>query len=790
MPCTLRLFYLPHAIHLYLMPTYQLFATTPKAMETILTDELQTLGITNIKATMAGVAFQGDLETAYRACLWSRTANRILLVLSSFEVKTQEDLYNGIQQINWYEHINPEDTFAVSFSAKNSEAINNTHFGALKVKDAIVDQMRDKFQKRPSIDTEQPNIRINVYLQGEQAQLSLDLSGESLHRRGYRDVNIRAPMKENLAAAMLLRCGWPEIAKQKGALIDPMCGSGTLLLEAAMIAADYAPGLLREYFGFIGWKKHDAACWKKLRMEALQRRKVGLEKLPIIVGFDQNRHTVNTALAHIANAGLQNKIHVERRDIEDAQPAESWTPGLLICNPPYGERLGDEQETAELYKKFGESLKAHFIGWKAAMIISNPELGFRLGVRSQKPITLYNGALECKLLRLNVEESNFFIPKARNQEERITKVLAINTAKQPEVETEKILRLENALKHDIQELAVNEVRQIEAVVIHNEDNKVGAIEFANRLKKNFKKLSKWAKQNAITCYRVYDADLPEYAAAVDIYQGEQTWINVQEYEPPKTIDQHKADQRLAGLLAEIPQVLGVNSDQVFLKIRKKQRSTDQYEKHDDQGRFHIIEEGGCNLLVNFEDYLDTGLFLDHRPIRLLIQQQAKNKRFLNLFAYTGSATVHAAVGGAKSTTTVDMSNTYIEWAKKNMALNKNTGEHEFIQADCLEWLANEAKEFDGRQYDLIFLDPPTFSNSKRMDDVFDIQNDHVQLIKNAVGLLAAEGVLYFSTNFRRFKIDLPELYELSVVEISAKTIPEDFSRNPRIHYCWKITHAA
>ncbi len=790
MPCTLRLFYLPHAIHLYLMPIYQLFATTPKAMETILTDELQTLGITNIKATMAGVAFQGDLETAYRACLWSRTANRILLVLSSFEVKTQEDLYNGIQQINWYEHINPEDTFAVSFSAKNSEAINNTHFGALKVKDAIVDQMRDKFQKRPSIDTEQPNIRINVYLQGEQAQLSLDLSGESLHRRGYRDVNIRAPMKENLAAAMLLRCGWPEIAKQKGALIDPMCGSGTLLLEAAMIAADYAPGLLREYFGFIGWKKHDAACWKKLRMEALQRRKVGLEKLPIIVGFDQNRHTVNTALAHIANAGLQNKIHVERRDIEDAQPAESWTPGLLICNPPYGERLGDEQETAELYKKFGESLKAHFIGWKAAMIISNPELGFRLGVRSQKPITLYNGALECKLLRLNVEESNFFIPKARNQEERITKVLAINTAKQPEVETEKILRLENALKHDIQELAVKDVRQIEAVVIHNEDNKVGAIEFANRLKKNFKKLSKWAKQNAITCYRVYDADLPEYAAAVDIYQGEQTWINVQEYEPPKTIDQHKADQRLAGLLAEIPQVLGVNSDQVFLKIRKKQRSTDQYEKHDDQGRFHIIEEGGCNLLVNFEDYLDTGLFLDHRPIRLLIQQQAKNKRFLNLFAYTGSATVHAAVGGAKSTTTVDMSNTYIEWAKKNMALNKNTGEHEFIQADCLEWLANEAKEFDGRQYDLIFLDPPTFSNSKRMDDVFDIQNDHVQLIKNAVGLLAAEGILYFSTNFRRFKIDLPELYELSVVDISAKTIPEDFSRNPRIHYCWKITHAA
>ena len=769
---SVAIFVLRHS--LLFMSTYQLFATTPKAMETILTDELRTFGINNIKATMAGVAFQGDLETAYRACLWSRTANRILLVLSSFEVKTQEDLYNGVQQINWFEHINPEDTFAVSFSAKNSQAINNTHFGALKVKDAIVDQMRDTFQKRPSIDTERPNIRINVYLQGEQAQLSLDLSGESLHRRGYRDVNIRAPMKENLAAAMLLRCGWPEIAKHKGTLIDPMCGSGTLLLEAGMIAADYAPGLLRDYFGFIGWKKHDAECWKKLRMEALQRRKTGMDTLPIIVGFDQNKQTVKTALAHIANAGLQNKIHVERRDIEDAEPAESWKTGLLICNPPYGERLGDEQETAELYKKFGESLKAHFLGWKAAMIISNPELGFRLGIRSQKPITLFNGALECKLLRLNIEESDFFIPKARNQEERITKVLAINTAKQPEKESNARIELQS-------ENEPNEVSE------DKNDERVGAVDFANRLKKNFKKLSKWAKQNAITCYRIYDADLPEYAAAIDIYAGEQTWINVQEYEPPKTIDQHKADQRLAGLLSEIPQVLGVDNAQVFLKIRKKQRSTDQYEKHDDQGRFHIIEEGGCKLLVNFEDYLDTGLFLDHRPIRKLIQQQANNKRFLNLFAYTGSATVHAAMGGAKSTTTVDMSNTYIEWAKKNMALNKNAGEHEFIQADCLDWLNTEANEADRKQYDLIFLDPPTFSNSKRMDDVFDIQNDHVQLIKNATALLADNGVLYFSTNFRRFKMELSALSDLSIEDISASTIPEDFLRNPRIHYCWKIS---
>jgi 23S rRNA (guanine2445-N2)-methyltransferase / 23S rRNA (guanine2069-N7)-methyltransferase len=730
------------------MPTYSLFATTPKAMEDILAAELQTLGITHIKAAMAGVSFQGDLETAYRACLWSRTANRILLVLDTFTVKNAQDLYDGVQQTDWFEHINPEDTLAVTFSAKNSVAIDNTHFGALKVKDAIVDQMRAKFDTRPSVDTERPNIRINIYLNGETAQLSLDLSGASLHRRGYRDTTIQAPIKENLAAALLLRCGWPKIAAHNGSLIDPMCGSGTLLLEAAMLAADYAPGLLRDYFGFTGWKKHDAHCWRKLCQEAEQRKKIGLAKLPVIVGFELDKHTVNIALKHIANAGLQHKIHVERRDIRDAAPAESWPAGLVICNPPYGERLGDQEATAELYKQLGETLKTRFIGWQAAVIISDPELGFRLGIRSQKPITVFNGALECKLLRLNIEERAFFIPKARSQQERVAHVT--ETSAQTSADD------------------------------------TGAAMFANRLQKNLKKLSKWAQKNAVHCYRVYDADLPEFAVAVDIYQGDETWVNVQEYAPPKSIDPHKADQRLAGLLAELPKVLGVPRENVILKIRAKQRNTDQYEKHGDSGQFHIVEEGGCKLRVNFTDYLDTGLFLDHRPIRLLIQKQASGKRFLNLFAYTGSATVHAAVGGARATTTVDLSNTYINWAKANLALNKTGGEHEFIQADCLEWLATEAAQPTPRQYDLIFLDPPTFSNSKRMDEVFDIQNDHITLINDTLKLLAAGGVLYFSTNFRRFKLDSEALSGLTIADITLATIPEDFARDPKIHYCWRI----
>lgn len=730
------------------MIRYQLFATTPKAMEGILANEIEALGGQNVQQKMAGVAFQGDLEMAYKACLWLRTANRVLLLLSNFEVTSQQDLYDGVSKIDWSEHLNPNDSLAVSFSSKNNPAINNTHFGALKVKDAIVDQMRAKFEQRPNVDTDRPSIRINVYLHNETAQLSIDLSGESLHKRGYRDVSIAAPIKENLAAAILLRTGWPKIAAEGGSLLDPMCGSGTMLLEGAMIAADYAPGLQREYYGFLGWKKHDAALWQNLLDDAKQRRDAGLKKLPVIVGFDQDRHTVAAAIQHCENAGLQGKIHIEKRDIDDAAAAESWPKGLIACNPPYGERLGDEAETAELYRRFGDVLKSRFGGWQAAMIISNPELGFRLGIRSQKPITLFNGALECKLLRFNIEDRAFFEPKAKSQQERIDQISRRVLAEQPD---------------NLAEM------------------------FGNRLRKNVKKLSKWVKQNQVHCYRLYDADLPEYAVAVDVYQGEQTWVNVQEYESPKTIDPAKANQRLAGAMAEIPKVLGIAPEQVFLKIRRKQKNTDQYEKQGDSGRFHVIEEGGCKFWVNFEDYLDTGLFLDHRPIRLLIQQQAQGKRFLNLFAYTGSVSVHAAMGGASSSVTVDMSNTYLDWAKRNFALNGITGDHKLLRANCLSWLAEQAAAKPSPQFDLIFLDPPTFSNSKKMDEAFDIQSDHVPLLKNAASLLAPGGILYFSTNFRRFKMDSPALAGLKIEDISASTIPEDFARDQKIHYCWKIS---
>lgn len=728
------------------MTDFNFFATTPKAMEDILVTELKQLGAKNVKAALAGAYFEGSLELAYRVCLWSRIANRVLLTLGSFTVTSQEDLYDGIYKINWFEHMTPDDSFAVTFNAKGSRAINNTHFGAIKVKDAVVDQMRKKFNKRPDINITQPNIRINVYLHNEQATLSLDLSGESLHRRGYRDINITAPIKENLAAAILYRSQWLDIARQGGSLIDPMCGSGTLLIEAAMIAGDYAPGLQQTQFGFLRWKKHDAQIWQTLLDEATERKQAGFEKIPTIVGFDQSKRAINAALLHIENAGLADKIHVERRDISEATAAESWQTGMVVCNPPYGERLGDTKETAQLYRSFGEVLKQRFKHWQAAMIISDPELGFRLGIRSQKPITLFNGPLECKLLRFAIEEQNYFTPKAKSPQERIEQIKAENTVADPNAEM-----------------------------------------FANRLQKNIKKIGKWLKRQDIHCYRVYDADLPEYAIAIDVYQGAKTWLNVQEYQAPKTISQEKALLRLSSAVNEIARVFALPKEQIHLKTRSKQKGIDQYEKLANQGIFETVEEYGAFFYVNFEDYLDTGLFLDHRPMRLKIQQQAKNKHFLNLFAYTGTASVHAAIGGASSTTTVDMSNTYLDWAQRNMELNKNQSSNQFIRADCIEWLKAEANKTElVKTYDLIFLDPPTFSNSKRMENNLSIQEDHVELIKHATKLLSSNGILYFSTNFRRFKLDIESLSDLKIKDITAQSIPEDFSRTPRIHYCWEI----
>ena len=316
----------------------------------------------------------------------------------------------------------------------------------------------------------------------------------------------------------------------------------------------------------------------------------------------------------------------------------------------------------------------------------------------------------------------------------------------------------------------------------------GAQMFANRLQKNRKQLKKWLQREGVSCYRLYDADIPEYAVAIDLYLSvdnvELFWVHVQEYEAPKNIDEAKASSRLEDVIQVLKQDLPVSDDRLFIKVRKQQKGKSQYEKLDEKKIFHTVLENGHKFEVNFTNYLDTGLFLDHRITRSMLQQEAQGRRFLNLFAYTGSGTVYAAAGGAVTTTTVDMSNTYLDWAQRNMVLNGLNGPaHEYIQANCLEWLASESGR---RKYDLIFLDPPSFSSSKRMKGTFDVQRDQEDLLRKTLSLLAPGGILYFSNNFRRFKLDEEAFPAYEFVNISRKTLPKDFERNPKIHHCWRL----
>ena len=711
------------------------FATAPKGMAELLAGELGKHGATRIQQTASGASFEGSLETAYRLCLWGRIANRVLLPVTTLPAATPEQLYDEIKAIRWERHLSSRGSLAVDCTRIRS-SITHSKYAALKTKDAIVDRFREQFGERPSVDLDYPDLRINLNLVEDKARVSIDLSGGSLHRRGYRLEGVAAPLKENLAAAILLAADWPEIARSGGPLLDPMCGSGTLLVEGAMIAADIAPGLYRNHFGFLYWRGHDEALWESLVEEARERRDRGLETLPAIIGFDDSERAVEAAWANIDRAGLRDLITVEQREFDLDLPLPEGEPGLLAVNPPYGERLGEIDELKPLYSQIGELLQQRMPGWSAVVITSNPELAAHIGLRSKKPLHLYNGPLECRLLRYTLPGDSDSANHAFNVDPAL--------ASSP-----------------------------------------GAQMFANRLRKNLKHLGKWSRREGVTCYRLYDADLPEYAVAIDLYQGEKQWVHVQEYKAPRSIDPDRALERLQEVLAVLPSLLAVPSTQIYFKVRQRQKGRSQYDKFDSSRRFHEVREGNCRLLVNFSDYLDTGLFLDHRITRKLVGERAKGKYFLNLFAYTGSATVHAAKGGAKTTTTVDMSRTYIDWAKRNMALNGFTGrEHEFIQADCLKWL-NEAVR-KGKKYDLIFLDPPTFSSSKRMENSFDIQSDHVTLIRDCISLLREEGVLIFSNNFRKFRLDTDALSDLRIEDISRKTLPEDFKRNPHIHQCWLI----
>ena len=726
---------------------FELYLTCPKGLEGLLAEEARGQGLEEVREHTSAIRGSADMETAYRLCLWSRLGNRVLLVLKRFNMKNADDLYDGVNEVEWQDHLEASGSLAVEFSGHGS-GIDNTHFGALKVKDAIVDKLRTRDGERPSVDKLNPDLRVHLRLDRGEAILSLDLSGHSLHQRGYRLQQGAAPLKENLAAAVLIRAGWPRIAAEGGALADPMCGVGTFLVEAAMIAADIAPNLKRERWGFSAWLGHVPALWRKLHDEAQARAQAGLARPPLwIRGYEADPRLIQPGRNNVERAGLSDWVKIYQGEVGSFEPRPDQNQkGLVICNPPYGERLGDEASLLYLYQNLGERLRQSCLNWEAAVFTGAPDLGKRMGIRSHKQYAFWNGALPCKLLLIKVQPDQFVTGERR----------------QPERDAQ----------------GNEDQRSPAAIASEPARLSEGGQMFANRLQKNLKQLGKWAKREQVSCYRLYDADMPEYALAIDLYQD---WVHVQEYAAPRSVDPEKAQARLFDALAAIPQALGIDQSHVVVKRRERQSGTRQYERQSTQGQFLEVSEGGVKLLVNLTDYLDTGLFLDHRPMRMRIQREAAGKRFLNLFCYTATASVHAAKGGARSTTSVDLSRTYLDWARRNLSLNGFSDKNRLEQGDVMAWLQACRDE-----YELIFIDPPTFSNSKRMEGVFDVQRDHVQLLDLAVARLAPGGVLYFSNNFRKFQLDEHLAERYAVEEITAQTLDPDFARNSKIHRAWRI----
>lgn len=802
----------------------QLFASCAAGLESLLVDELRSLGLDAVRQAGAGASFAGGLEAGYRACLHSFVANRVLLPLHAGAAATPEALYERTREIDWSSHLAVDGTLAVDFFTAKS-AITHSQYGALKIKDAIVDQFREQHGRRPDVERDTPDVRVNGYLYRDRVRLAIDLSGTSLHRRGYRDGGGPAPIKENLAAALLLAAGWPERLEAGETLADPMCGSGTILIEAAMMACRRAPGLGRDHFGFLGWQGHDAALWERLVSDA---RKVIRPSPVVIAGGDRVAAAVESARRHARRACVADAIAVETLAIAEGRPAalEGAPRGLVLTNPPYGERLAADPA---FHSDFGAALATHYDGWQLGIITASTTPVSLLRLPLERRFDVRNGGIDCVFLEGRVPawkvarkrqpgaagvESVTSVTHATarhgaerggaGSEEAEPEVAELGEAEPGEAEfKETEVRGSGTGKAEWRNHEGGRVESgraapeaVERAALAASTTRVDIVPFANRLGKNMRSLKGWLRQADVRAWRVYDAELPDFSMAIDVYDTRPgaRHLVVQEYRAPATVNAMLAEARLQAVVESLPELLGTDAERVHVKVRERQSGTQQYDRATERlGVVDVLEERGARYELNFSDYLDTGLFLDHRKVRRHIGDVASGKRFLNLFAYTGAATVAAIIGGARQSVSVDLSNRYCQWAERNLALNEaDPSAHVVIRRDVSTWLAEASRE---ERFDVILLDPPTFSNSTGTERDWSVQADHVAMIDACLERLNDDGTLIFSNNFRRFRMD-PGLEAgrigdraLFVEERSRWSLARDFARNPRMHRVWFIRHA-
>lgn len=720
------------------------FAQSSQNQADLIAKEAERAGADRVKATSSGVQFSGSLEVGYRFCLTTRIASRVLQALYFDEkVTSPDELYEKCKTIPWEEYIDPSKTFQLTQTVQACNWIKNSHFASLRVKDAIVDRIREHFDdQRPNVDTDNPDLTFHLHIKGEKVIIYSDFSGEGLFKRGYRSDSTDAILKEHLAAAVLYRSDWYKsvVDNNPGVFLDPFCGSGTLAVEAALLARDIAPGLIRkEPYAFEKLSSFDSEAYENVLSQLSDKAEEAKKRDVKIYASDISRTAVEIAKAAALKAGVYDDIEFSIKDFTKfTQEDVPSTKGYIVTDPPYGIRMNDF-DLSKLYSAIGTTCQDFFKGWKISILCGDSELLSSIDMKPERTNSLYNGGILCQLAHYSVfsdEEKQELIDRAIKKREE---------------------RLANPLSE-------------------------GAQMAYNRLKKNLNELKPIMEAQGVSCYRIYDADMPEYSAAIDIYEGK--WINLQEYAPPATIEKEAAERRLYELVLATERATGIDIENIYIKQRKEQKGKEQYKKLASKNKFYIAKENGVQFLVNFTDYLDTGIFLDHRPIRKFIQENSKNKRFLNLFCYTGTASLDAVKGGALSTTSVDASATYLDWAMENFKLNGYSTDigNFFYRSDALDYLWDT---FD--KYDLIFCDPPTFSNSKSRD-TFDVQRDHSRLIDACMMHLEKNGMLIFSNNFRRFKMDEYITSKYAVEDFTASTIGDDFARDPKIHKCYIIKH--
>jgi len=683
---------------------YTLTAQCAAGMEELIAHELKEFGGSDITTLRGAVTCQGTLETGYRACLWSRFASRILLQLTTFSCPDPEALYKAVRAMAWREHLTATNTLAIEAVLIKSE-MNHNHFAALKVKDAVVDYFRDLYDERPNIDIARPDIRLNLFVYENQASLSLDLAGSSLHRRGYRQDGGHAPLKESLAAAIVTLAGVNRHMGKDDVIIDPMCGSGTLLIEAAMIIGDIAPGLDRSYFGFLAWQQHDSRLWKRLISEAMNREDEGRQRpWPKLLGYDANYRVIATALENIDRGDYSSDIHVEKQIFSQltAPPAQH---GILVTNPPYGERLAEQEELKYLYRAMGRILNNRFSGWQVSIFSNQADFFDGIGQNHQQLVKLYNGSIPCQL-------RSYTIPPR----EQVTFSWQLSA---PETSSP----------------------------------------LANRLEKNCQDILPWAKENEISCFRLYDRDLADYDLALDVMGY---WLYIHEYS-------EEAVNRRAEVITTISGLVGIKRNRIFVKPEKKGKKKGRRDTERQQ-KLHEVAEGGCLFLISFDNLF--GLPLKQRGLRQLVQQMASKKRVLSLFAGTGTMACHAIMGRAKFTTSVEPSQHQLDWARKNLAINGfGRPGNRLACAEILPWL-----EKDKELYDLIIIDLPSYDGAKKQHN----------LLPLAIARLAEGGSLLLSASTGRLKL-AHEADAYEVKDISKELVSYDF-RDKRQLRCVEIKH--